>query len=110
MSDKFTLTVTTHAAFGALATLRFPGQPARRFTFAEAAIMARALDAVSHGASAETQIYMSPIASDHDFDARVEHEGVVILAKGCEEARLCWNESIVLAEALKRVAVLDCPA
>jgi hypothetical protein len=111
MSDKFTLIVTSYAAFGALATLRLPRQPARRFTFAEAAIVARALEAVAQGASAETQIYMSPIASDQDFDARVEQEGVVIVAKGCEEARLGWDESIALAEALKRTAaLLDLPA
>lgn len=101
MSEKFSLVVKSNAAFGALATLVIAGQPARRFTAQEAAIVARALGAVATGASPEKQIYMSPIASDLDFEARVENDGVVVTAPGRADVALDWSEARTLASALK---------
>lgn len=103
MSENFVLAVDKHPAFGALATLRLPAQPPRRFTFQEASILARALEAVASGASGEKLIYMSPIASDADFDARVETEGVSIAAPGAGPKLLSWAEALALAAALREV-------
>lgn len=104
MSGKFDLTVAPHGAFGALATLQFPEQPPRRFTLQEASIVARALDAVVLGTSLEKNIYMSPIASDQDFEARVEADGLVVACSGRRELFLSWPETTELANALKSVA------
>lgn len=104
MSESFSLVVDPHHAFGVLATLRVAAQPARRFTLQEAAIVARALKAVAQGASEERQIFMSPIASDHDFDASVERDGVILRADGCADARLNWPESLALAEQLEQAS------
>lgn len=101
MSEKFSLVAKSNAAFGALATLFIAGQPARRFTAQESAIVACALDAVATGASPERQIYMSPIASDLDFEARVESDGMVVTAPGCADVALDWSEALALASALK---------
>lgn len=101
MSEKFNLVTKSNAAFGMLAILNVVGQPSRRFTAQESEIVARALDAVATGASAEKQIYMSPIASDHDFEARVESTGVVVTAHDCADAALDWDDMLALAEALK---------
>jgi hypothetical protein len=102
MYENFSLAVDRHSAFGALATLRVAAQPARRFTLQEAAIVARALEAVARGVSEERQIYMSPIASDYDFEAQVEEEGVVLRSDGCEDVRLGWLETLALAKWLKQ--------
>lgn len=104
MSESFSLVVDRHVAFGALATLRIAAHPARRFTLQEAAIVARALGAVASGASKERHIYMSPIASDCDFDARVGEDGLVIMREGCEDARLRWPETLALAARLEEAA------
>jgi len=100
MPQHFTLTPTHHGAFGALATLAIEGQPTRRFTRQEAAIVSRALAAVVCGASDEPQIYMSPIASDCDFSARVLPQGVTIACDGARETPLDWEETVDLARAL----------
>ncbi len=92
MSKKFSLTEAPHVAFGVLAILEFPGQPARAFTRQEATIVSRALKAVARGISAERQVYMSPIASDHDFEARVVETGVVVILDGCADVQLDWND------------------
>jgi hypothetical protein len=91
MSQKFSFTETTHGAFGVLAILNFPGQPARAFTRQEATIVSRALKAVAQGTSAEHQVYMSPIASDHDFEARVAEAGIVVISDGCVDVQLDWS-------------------
>lgn len=107
MSESFSLIVDRHGAFGVLATLRIAAHPARRFTLQEAAIVARALKAVAQGASDERQIYMSPIASVHDFDASIERDGVVLRAEGSADARLSWPETLALAEQLARASSED---
>ena len=35
---------------------------------------------------------MSPIASDHDFEARVTETGVVVILDGCADVQLDWND------------------
>jgi hypothetical protein len=92
MSQKFSVTETRHGAFGVLAKLEMPGQPVRAFTRQEATIFSRALKAVAQGTSAELQVYMSPIASDHDFEARVAETGVVVVLDSCADVRLDWSE------------------
>lgn len=100
MSNGFTITINRHDAFGLLATLAIFGQPARRFTCQEALIVSRALAAVAVGASAERQIYMSPIASDHDFEAQVREDGIALVAAGYPEAKLEWGEARRLSREL----------
>jgi hypothetical protein len=97
MSQKFSLTETPHGAFGVLAILKFSGQPARAFTRQEATIVSRALKAVAQGTSAERLVYMSPIASDHDFEARVAETGIVVMLDGCADVQLDWNDVDVLS-------------
>ena len=92
MSQKFSFTETPHGAFGVLAILDFPGQPVRAFTRQEATIVSRALKAVAAGTSAERQVYMSPIASDHDFEARVAETGIVVISDACVDLQLDWND------------------
>jgi hypothetical protein len=104
MPGQFDLTVAPHGAFGALATLRLAGQALRRFTLQEASIVARAIDAVASASSPERQIYMSPIASDQDFDARVEPDGLVVICPQCPDVRLTWPEATALAQALRAAA------
>jgi hypothetical protein len=104
MSQRFELVASTHQSFVALATLRLPGHPLRRFTKEEAAILSRALDSVAKGDRGEQQIYMSPIASDHDFDARVEQSGVVLSSEGHGDVKLDWSEARALAEELRSFA------
>ena len=100
MSQSFTLAETPHLVFGALATLAFPGQPVRRFTREEAAIVARALEALAQKRSLEQQIYMTPIASDHDFEALVGAAGIIVASAGCAEVALDCDETRALAKAL----------
>jgi hypothetical protein len=100
MSHNFALAATQHQAFGRLLTLSVSGQPPRRFTAQEAAIVADALAAVAAARSTERQIYMSPIASDQEFLANVEMGGVVITLDGCVDVALDWSETIELAREL----------
>lgn len=97
MSHEFSFTETSHGAFGVLAILNFPGQPARAFTRREATIVSRALNAVARGASAERQVYMSPIASDHDFEAQVLEAGIVVISNGCADVQLDWSDVAALS-------------
>jgi hypothetical protein len=107
MSQNFSFGPTPHTTFGALATLELPGQPARRFTKEESAILSRALKAVERGEAQRDAIYMSPIASDHDFDARVADSGIVLCAKGCKDVALDWNQIRILARALASFSISD---
>jgi hypothetical protein len=109
-APAFDLSVGAHPAFGALATLRLPGQPERRFTLQESLHVSRALDALAGGASVERQIFMSPIASDADFEASATTEGLLVPAPGGGEALLLtWPEVGVLAEALRRATDAGLP-
>lgn len=104
MAQIFELVASSNRTFVVLATLSFPGHPPRRFTKEEAAILSRALDAVASGDRREQHIYMSPIASDDDFEANVEENGILISSLGREDVRLDWSETRSLAQSLKEFA------
>lgn len=104
MSQLFELVASQHRSFVVLATLRLPGHPLRRFTKEEAAILSRALDSVAQGDRGEQQIYMSPIASDHDFDARVAQSGIIVSSEGQADVELDWSETRAMAEQLRSFA------
>jgi hypothetical protein len=106
MSQLFELVASKHRSFVVLATLRLPGHPLRRFTKEEAAILSRALDSVATGVRREQQIYMSPIASDHDFDARVEQSGLILSSEGHKDVKLDWSDARALAEQLRSFAAV----
>jgi hypothetical protein len=104
MSQIVELVVGEHRAFGALATLRLGAHPARRLTRTEAGILSRALVAVAEGTSLERQIFMSPIASDHDFEALAEEGGLAVGVEGFEPIFLDWTQTRALAAALREFA------
>ncbi|ATQ68580.1 MULTISPECIES: hypothetical protein [Methylosinus] len=104
MSQIVEVAATEHRAFGALATISAGDHPPRRLTRQEAGILSRALTAVAEGASAERQIFMSPIASDHEFEAEVRDDGVTLRAAGCADILLDWTQTRILAAALAEFA------
>ncbi len=106
MSISFTITATQHRTFGNLATLAIPGQPGRRFTPKEALFVSRALIGVARGTSLERQIYMSPIASDHEFDAQVGSDGVVLTSDGYGATMFDWDATRKLAQELERFGLV----
>jgi hypothetical protein len=101
MTQRFSVEPFAHGFLGPLIALALPGQPRRRLTSAEAAILSRALAAVAQGASAERRIYMSPVASDCEFEAHVVSSGLVVVSEGCADAALSFEEALQLAQALR---------
>jgi hypothetical protein len=104
MSHKMDIDCITHRAFGQLVTLKAGDQPLRRFTAQEAEILARALTAVAEGRSQENRIFMSPIASDHDFDAEAQDGGAVVTAPGAGNVFLAKDAMLALAQRLRAAA------
>ena len=104
MTQRFSVEPLAHRFLGPLIALALPGQPRRQLTLQEAAVLSRALEAVANGASAERLIYLSPVASDCDFEARVVSSGLVVVWEGCADAALSFEESLRLAQALKEAA------
>jgi hypothetical protein len=92
---RFTVSHTEHRALGPLLRLEAPGLRLA-FTPAEASTVARALTAVLEGRSQETEIYLSPIASDGAFAAAVGPDGVTLDGAGA----LDWPAVEQLAKAL----------
>lgn len=92
---SFTVTPVTHRMLGPLLRLTLADGLALDLTAEEAAILSRALRAVAEGRSAERTIFMSPIASDHDFTGAVDGDGVAV-----GTTRLDWPEVRALADAL----------
>ncbi len=103
-AHRFTVSVVAHRAFGGLVTLAVDNQPLRRLTREESLVLGRALAATVAGASVEERIYMSPIASDQDFDAAVDREGIVLISNAGEKARFDWSAVVDLAGRLAREA------
>ena len=101
MTQPFLVEAVTHRFLGPLIALSLPGQPRRLLTLQEAAILSRALAAVAKGASPERQIYMSPVASDCDFEARVVSSGIVVVWEEGAEAPPSFEEALRLAKALE---------
>ena len=100
MTQRFSVEPVAHRFLGPLIALALPGQPRRLLMLEEATILSRALAAVANGASAERLIYMSPIASDCDFEARVVSSGLVVVCEGSADARLSFEAALRLAQAL----------
>jgi hypothetical protein len=90
---------SAHRAFGRLIRLTLESDTRLDFTAEEAATVSRALTAVREGRSTEREIYMSPIASDHDFSGTVLAEGVRVTVGG-RAVDLVWNEVDRLARDL----------
>jgi hypothetical protein len=93
------ITALTHPALGRLVRLEGLSAQPLALTPQEATTIARALTAVRAGRSTETEIYLSPIASDDSFQALVEPDGV-----RCAGRHLPWPEVDTLAEDLARAA------
>lgn len=91
----FTISRREHFALGVLLRLE-AGELRLDLTPAEAATLARALSAVLEGRSRETEIYLSPVASDGAFSARVGQDGVTLAGAGA----LGWPAVERLARAL----------
>ncbi|QGM44655.1 hypothetical protein [Methylocystis heyeri] len=104
MTQFFSLAVAPHRAMGEVILLAVSGQPERRFTRQEALTVSRALKAVAEGQSSERQIYMSPIASDHDFEALAEAGGVAVTSPGRDAVTLDWDQTRALARELQALA------
>ena len=90
---------SAHRAFGRLIRLTLDSDTRLDFTAEEAATVSRALTAVREGRSAEREIYMSPIASDHDFSGIVLPEGVQVTIGG-RAVDLVWEDVDRLARDL----------
>ena len=82
MSPSLQVTQSVHRAFGRLIRLTLDTNIRLDFTAEEAATVSRALTAVREGRSAEREIYMSPIASDHEFSGAVLPHGIRIAIGG----------------------------
>jgi hypothetical protein len=82
MSPSLQITKSVHRAFGRLIRLTLDTDTRLDFTAEEAATVSRALTAVREGRSAEREIYMSPIASDHEFCGAVRPNGIRIAIGG----------------------------
>lgn len=81
-----------HPALGALYVMALSGADGTgraRMNPREAMTLSRALAAVRAGTSTEREIYISPIASDHDVVALVGVDGVV-LDIGPARVGLAW--------------------
>lgn len=105
-SDKpaFTVTDTTHRALGPLLVLKLGDALTVRLTPVEAHTLALALFAVKNGRSAETELFMSPIASDAIFVAPVGPGGIAVETPAGPVA-LGWTDVEALATRLSPAAV-----
>ncbi len=98
MSHEY-VAVFSHRGLGQMIKLTVIEGYAFDLTFQEAQILARALAAVREKKSNVDEVYMSPIASDGDFSAKVLPDGVVFEAK-TPPVRLTWLEVGEMAQAL----------
>ena len=99
MPPSIQVNQSVHRAFGRLIRLTLESDTRLNFTAEEAATVSRALTAVREGRSTEREIYMSSIASDHDFSGTVLAEGVRVMIGG-RAVDLVWNELDRLARDL----------
>lgn len=105
-ADKppFSVSETTHRALGRLLTLKVGGTLTVRLTPHEAHTLALAMVAVRDGKSAETELFMCPIASDAIFVAPVAADGISVETPGGPQA-IDWSAVSRLAAALSPAAV-----
>ena len=109
MTVPFTVERTLHRALGPLVRLTIADDTDLAFTAEEAATVSRALRAVRDGRSAEREIFLSPIASDRDFQAVVGTDGIEVAA-GRHTLALAWEDVERLAAALAEAADAARPA
>ncbi|HYP57454.1 MAG TPA: hypothetical protein VEQ35_04125 [Beijerinckia sp.] len=69
----------------------------------EARILSRAMAAVREGKSKVDEIYMSPIAADADFSAKVTPDGLLLETRQPPHA-IAWDEVGTLAASLAALA------
>lgn len=101
--SKSSVIRVTHRGLGELLRLTVPDGRSFDLTPQEARTVARALAAVRDGKSKVDEIYMSSIASDRDFSAKVTPDGVLL--EGSEPALpLDWPEVGAIAAALAELA------
>jgi len=101
--SRNSVTLVTHRALGAMLHVTVADVLSFDLTPEEARTLARALAAVRDGNSSVDEIYMSPIASDRDFSAKVTPDG--LLLQGPEPPlRLEWPEVGEIAAALAEFA------
>jgi|tagenome__1003787_1003787.scaffolds.fasta_scaffold20799777_2 hypothetical protein len=91
MPPSIQVTRSAHRTFGSLIRLTLDSDTRLDFTAEEAATVSRALTAVREARSAEREIYMSPIASDHDFSGTVLADGVQVTVGG-RGVDLGWDD------------------
>lgn len=106
-TDKtpFAVSETTHRALGRLLILKVGDTLTVRLTPHEAHTLALAMVAVRDGKSAETELFMSPIASDAIFVAPVGTDGIAVETPG-GVLPLDWNTVGQLAGALSPAALV----
>jgi hypothetical protein len=95
--------VFTHRALGPMVQLTVADGYRFNLTFQEAQTLARALAAVKDKRSSIDEVYLSPMASDGDFHAKVRPEGLVIDATN-PPLVLDWIEVGAIADALAAAA------
>lgn len=103
-NPPFSVTDTTHRTLGRLRVLRLGDALAVRLTPIEAHTLALAMFAVRDGRSAETELFMSPIASDALFVAQVQADGLLVETPAGGYP-LRWPAVSALAAALSPAAV-----
>jgi hypothetical protein len=109
-TDKpaFTVADITHRALGPLRVVQL-GSLKIRLTPIEAHTLALAMLAVRDGRSAETELFMSPIASDAIFVAPVGKDGIAVDTPDGPYP-LAWPEVGALAAGLSPEAVAGATA
>jgi len=101
--SKSSVAAVTHRALGAMLRLTIMDSLSFDLTLEEARTLARALAAVSEGKSNVDEIYMSPIASDGDFSAKVTPEGLLLEGRA-PPLHLAWPEVGAIAASLAELA------
>jgi hypothetical protein len=98
--------VFTHRALGPMVRLTVAEGYGFNLTFQEARTLARALAAVKDKLSSVDEVYLSPMGSDGDFDAKVRPDGLVIEATN-PPLVLDWSKVGAIAAALAAAAPED---
>ncbi|WP_026605807.1 hypothetical protein [Methylocapsa acidiphila] len=101
--SKSSVIQATHRGLGAMLRLALSDGRSFDFTLQEARTLSRALAAVRNGKSKVDEVYMSPIASDLDFSAKVTPDG--LLLEGAEQPlKLEWPEVGTISASLAELA------
>lgn len=103
-NPPFSVTDATHRALGRLVVLRLGEALTLRLTPVEAHTLALAMVAVRDGRSAETELFLCPIASNAIFVAQVSRDGLQVETP-TGAYPLGWADVSALAAALSPAAV-----